>query len=116
MAANAHDFNAPLPKSIYWDASFIVNFASLNAKYYTTCQKFYYRLKKAAIPSFVSTLTPDESWFILLQAKIEEDNPSKTFWQVYNRNTHAINQYIPHIQELQERLMSQPHITIVGVE
>lgn len=57
MAANVHDFNTPLPNSIYWDASFIVNFASLNAKYYDSCQKFYFRLKEEAVPSFISTLT-----------------------------------------------------------
>jgi predicted nucleic acid-binding protein len=112
---NIYNFHRHLPAAIYWDASFVVNFASQNARYHEECKEFYYRLKKEKVPSFISTLTLDESWFILLQAKIEEDNSPKSFWQVYHRNPQTILNYLPQIEELQNKLMIQAHISLLGI-
>ena len=52
----------------------------------------------------------------MLQAKIEEDNSTRTFWQAYNDNPKVILQYLPLLEELYNRLVTQPHITIIGTE
>lgn len=56
LTATILDFNAPLPATIYWDASFIVNFSHADSALHTESVAFLTRLKASATFSFVSTL------------------------------------------------------------
>lgn len=100
-------FKDTLPPAIYWDASFIVNFTFDKASYFNKCGEYYYRLKEKQIHSYISTLTLDETWYILLKVKIEEDYAPDKFWKVYNRNKSIVSPYIPLLKELTDRLRNQ---------
>jgi len=63
MARRIHSFTDPLPSALYWDASFIVNFAYEAAKYFQECADFLARLDKTPVISYVSTFAMDEACF-----------------------------------------------------
>jgi thymidine kinase len=69
MDNRIHRFIDPLPSVLYWDASFVVNFAYDAAKYFQESANFLTRLDTAQTISYISTLGIDEACFILLQLK-----------------------------------------------
>jgi|GEM_PF-3531659 len=77
--ASIYSFQDPVPSKLYWDARFIVSFASKNSKYHEDCANFLKILEKEKVTCVVSTLALDETWFVIIQAKIEEDFAPKSF-------------------------------------
>jgi hypothetical protein len=47
MAVLVFDFDAPLPRQLYWDASFLVHAAYPAGRYHRECYKFLKRLSDA---------------------------------------------------------------------
>lgn len=116
MPHSIYSFTDPLPSTLYWDASFIVNFAYEAAMYFHECADFLARLDEAETISYVSTLTMDEALFVLLQLKIEEDHAPERFWTVYNDNPGVIESYMDELQELTEEIYTHPRIWVIGTE
>lgn len=69
MTTRIHSFTDPLPPTLYWDASFVVNFSYEAARYFQQCADFLARLDERSTISYVSTLAMDEACFVLLQLK-----------------------------------------------
>jgi predicted nucleic acid-binding protein len=97
----------------YWDAGFIVSFASKNSKYHEDCANFLKILEREKVSCIVSTLALDESWFIILQAKIEEDFAPKSFWQVFNKDKEVIKAYIPDLKRLTVSSFTSFHYSLI---
>jgi predicted nucleic acid-binding protein len=116
MSHSIYSFTDPLPPTLYWDASFIVNFAYEAAVYFQECTDFLARLDVAETISCISTLTMDEALFVLLQLKIEEDYAPKRFWPVYNDNPGVIEPYMDELQQLAEEIYTHPRVQVVGTE
>lgn len=116
MAPKIHSFTDPLPPTLYWDASFVVNFSYEAAKYFQQCANFLTRLDERSTISYVSTLAMDEACFVLLQLKIEEDYHPAKFWDVYNADPGVIEQYIDDLQGLTEEIGTHPQIKLIGTE
>lgn len=116
MVNRIHSFTDPLPPVLYWDASFVVNFAYDAARYFEECADFLARLDTTQTISYVSTLTMDESCFILLQLKVEEDHQPTGFWEAYNADPSVIEPYMDTLQELIEEIYTHPRIRLVGTE
>ena len=116
MVASVHSFNDPLPQKLYWDASFIVNFACEAAQYFEQCADFLARLDEHPTISYVSTLAMDEACFVLLQLQIEEDYHPARFWDVYNANPSVIERYIDNLQALTKAIGVHPQIKLIGTE
>jgi len=97
MAALTFGFDAPLPKQLYWDASFLVHATYPAARYHRECSVFLEWLSNAeGTLSYVSTLALDEMVFALLQLKVGEEHPERGFWDVYRENPQAIQPYLVH--------------------
>jgi predicted nucleic acid-binding protein len=116
MADRIHKLTDPLPPVLYWDASFIVNFAYSAARYFQECADFLTRLDVAQTISYASTLALDEACFVLLQLKVQEDHPSERFWDIYNTDPSIIEPYMNELQELVEGIYTHPRIRLVGTE
>lgn len=116
MSHSIYRFADPLPATLYWDASFIVNFAYEAAVYFQECADFLARLDGTETISYVSTLTMDEALFVLLQLKIEEDHDPEGFWTVYNNNPGVIEVYMDELQDLTEEIYTHPRVQVVGTE
>jgi predicted nucleic acid-binding protein len=95
LARRISSFTDPLPSTLYWDASFVVNFAYEAARYFQQCAEFLTRLEDASVISYVSTLALDEACFVLLQLKVEEDREPTKFWNVYNADPSVIEPFLP---------------------
>ena len=113
MAKRVFSFTDPLPGSIYWDANFIVYLNLRKSEFYEDCLDFYAKLELSQTTSYISTLALDESWFNILQLKIEEDFED-SFWKVYNKNPKVILNYIPQLEEIEKRLRRLPFVRIVS--
>ncbi len=109
-------FADPPPSTLYWDASFIVNFAYTAAKYFQECSEFLKRLDDAGTVSYVSTLALDEACFVLLQLKVEEAHGERMFWNAYNADSSVIVPYLSDLRSLVEQIYTHPRIHLVGVE
>lgn len=116
MAAKIHGLTDPLPPKLYWDASFLVNFSYDAARYFQQCADFLARLDERSTISYVSTLAMDEACFVLLQLKIEEDYRAAKFWDVYNADPGAIEQYVDDLQQLTEEIGTHRQIELIGTE
>lgn len=116
MVNRIHRFTDPLPPVLYWDASFVVNFAYDAARYFQECADFLTRLDTTQTVSYVSTLGMDEVCFILLQLKVEEDHQPAGFWDAYNADPGVIEPYMDELQELVEEIYTHPRIRLVGTE
>lgn len=116
VKAGIHSFTDPLPTTLYWDASFIVNFSYEAARYFQTSADFLARLDEHPTISYVSTLALDEASFILLQLKIEEDCHPSRFWDAYNRDPSIIETYIDQLQSVTEGIATHPQIRLVGTD
>ena len=117
MAALTFGFDAPLPKRLYWDASFLVHATYPASRYHRECSVFLERLSDAeGTLSYVSTLALDEMVFTLLQLKMGEDHPERGFWDVYRENPQAMQPHLGQLRALVERLSVDPRIQIVGTE
>lgn len=108
------DYNAPLPATIYWDASFIVNFSHADSAFHAESIAFLTRLKESATLSFVSTLALDEAWFAILQAFVSRDYAPRKFWKVYEQDPKIILPYLDRLDVLTNDLYDQPQIRVVG--
>ncbi len=111
-----YSFQEPVPSKIYWDAGFIFSFTAKDSKYHQDCANFLKLLEKGEVTCVVSTLALDESWFIILQAKIEEDFAPKNFWHVFNKDKEVIRAYIPDLERLTLNVYRQPYVEIIGIE
>jgi predicted nucleic acid-binding protein len=117
MSALILDFDAPLPKLLYWDASFLVHATYPAGRYHQECHAFLERLSDASDTiSCVSTLALDETIFTLIQLKVIEDHPGRGFWDVYRENPHAIQPHLGELRALVDRLEIDPRIRLVGTE
>ena len=116
MPAKIRSLTDSLPSKLYWDASFIVNFAFEPARYFRQCCQLLARLDKASTTSYVSTLVLDEVCFVLLQLKIEEDYHPAKFWDVYNANPEVVAQYVDDLERLTELIGTHPKVEMVGTE
>jgi len=116
MAKTIRKFTDPLPPTLYWDASFIVNFAYSAARYFPECADLLSCLDTTQTVSYVSTLALDEACFVLLQLKVEEDHHPNKFWDIYNANPSVIRTYMAGLQELVEGIYTHPRIKLVGTE
>ena len=87
MGASVFDFDAPLPRLLYWDASFLVHATYPAGRHHRACYAFLERLSTATDTlSCVSTLALDEAIFALLRLKVEEDHPNGGFWDLYRND------------------------------
>ena len=117
MPALILDFHAPLPKRLYWDASFLVHATYPASRYHQECYEFLDRLNGAeATRSYVSTLALDEAIFALVRLKVAEDHPDRGFWDVYRENPHVIQPHLPELRALVDRLYSGARIQVAGTE
>lgn len=117
MAALIFDFDAPLPRRLYWDASFLVHATYPAGRYHRECYKFLERLSDAQDTlSYISTLALDEVVFTLIQLKVAEDHPERGFWDVYRENPQVIQPYLGELRTLVDRLSSDSRIQVVGTE
>lgn len=111
MAASILDFDAPLPRRLYWDASFLVHAVYPGGRYHQDCYTFLERLDVAGDTlSYVSSLALDEAVFTLLQLKLAEDESDRGFWDVYRENPQVIQPYLGELRELIDRLSNDPRI------
>lgn len=116
MTPKIHRFSEPLPSTLYWDASFIVNFSYEAARYVKPCTDFLTRLNEHATLSYVSTLALDEACFILLQLKIKEDYHPARFWDVYNEDPSVVEQYVDDLKKVTEEIGTHPQIKLIGTD
>ena len=117
MAALILDFEAPLPRRLYWDASFLVHATYPAGRYHQECYEFLERLSDAEVTlSYVSTLALDEVVFTLIQLKVAEDHPERGFWDVYRENPQVIQPYLGELHALVDRLSSDSRIQVTGAE
>lgn len=117
MAALIFDFDAQLPRQLYWDASFLVHATYPAGRYHRECYEFLERLSDAEDTlSYVSTLALDEVVFTLIQLKVAEDHPEQGFWNIYRENPQAIQPYLGELRALVDRLSIDPRIQVVGTE
>lgn len=115
MAALIFNFDAPLPRRLYWDASFLVHATYPAGRYHQECYEFLDRLSDAGgTLSYVSTLALDEVVFTLIQLKVAEDHPERGFWDVYRENPQAIQPYLGELRVLVDRLSNDSRIQVVG--
>ncbi len=113
MKRRIYSFVDFVPSVLYWDASFIVNFAYPAAKYHLEAANFLSQLDDAHAVSYISTLTLDEVYFVLLQAKVSEAYPQVSFWRVYRANPAIIVPYLDELERLTEELYAHPRIRVV---
>jgi predicted nucleic acid-binding protein len=106
----------PLPATLYWDASFIVNFAFEAARYIRECSELLARLDESSTISYVSTLALDEACFVLLQLKIEEDHQPAKFWDVYNTNPVVLEHYVDDLERVTSQIGTHPKVELIGTE
>lgn len=116
MSDRIQGFTDPLPPVLYWDASFVVNFAYEAARYFKECADFLARLDNSQTISYVSTLGVDEACFVLLRLNVEEDHQPAGFWNAYNADHSIIEPYIGALQKLVEGMYAHPRIRLVGTE
>jgi len=109
------DFNSALPTTLYWDSSFIINFAHADGQWHSECVAFGARLDDSETRSYVSTLALDESWFVLLQLMIKDDYPDKSFWRVVNENPRVIVNYIDRLEKISNDIYANPRVRVVTV-
>jgi predicted nucleic acid-binding protein len=109
-------FDDFLPPTLYWDASFVINFAYPAARYHRPARAYLDRLNAAHTISYLSTLTFDEVYFILLEARIAEDHPGRKFWRIYNADHAAIVPYLDELQALAEELYTHPQVRVVAAD
>jgi predicted nucleic acid-binding protein len=114
LTATILDFNAPLPPTLYWDASFIVNFSHADSVFHADSVAFLARLKESTTFSFVSTLALDEAWFAILQAFVARDYAPRKFWKVYLENPEVILRYLDRLDALTTDIYNQPQIRVLG--
>ena len=117
MNALISDFSAPLPGSLYWDASFLVYAVYPAGRYHRQCYTFLERLGSAGDTlSYVSTLALDETIFTLVRLKVVENHPGQSFWEIYRDDHRVIQPYLGELCSLVERLSIDPRIRLVGTE
>jgi len=117
MGASVFDLDAPLPRLLYWDASFLVHATYPAARYHGACYAFLERLSSAPDTlSLVSTLALDEAIFALLRLKVEEDHADRGFWDVYRENSQVIRPHVGELRVLVDRLAVDPRLRLVGTE
>jgi predicted nucleic acid-binding protein len=117
MAALVFDFDALLPRRLYWDASFLVHATYPAGRFHQECYDFLDRLSDAEDTlSYVSTLALDEVVFTLIRLKVAEEHPELGFWDIYRKNPQAIQPYLGELRALVDRLSIDPRIQVVGTE
>jgi predicted nucleic acid-binding protein len=117
MGALIFDFDAPLPRLLYWDASFLVHATYPAGRYHHACYVFLERLSGTGDTlSYISTLALDETIFTLIRLKVEEDHPDRGFWDVYHENPRVIQPHLGELRTLVDRLAIDPRIRLVGTE
>ena len=117
MGASVFDFDAPLPRLLYWDASFLVHTAYPAGRYHRACYAFLERLSTAPDTlAVISTLALDEAIFALIRLKVEEDHADRGFWDIYRENPQVIQPYLGELRALVDRLAVDPRIWLVGTE
>jgi predicted nucleic acid-binding protein len=117
MSAQVFDFDAPLPRLLYWDASFLVHATYPAGRYHQACYGFLGRLGSAEDTlSCISTLALDETIFALIRLKVIEDHPGQGFWELYRKDPQVILPYLGELQILVNRLSVDPRIRLVGTE
>jgi predicted nucleic acid-binding protein len=115
MSAQILTFDAPLPRLLYWDASFLVHATYPAARYHAECYAFLELLSGASDTlSYISTLALDETIFAILQLKVSEDHPDAGFWAAYRENSGILQPYLGELRALVERLWVDPRTLIVG--
>ena len=117
MAALVFDFDDPLPRRLYWDASFLVHATYPGGRYHQDCYTFLERLDAAGDTlSYVSSLALDETVFTLIQLKLAEDYTDRGFWDVYRENPQAIQPYLGELRALIDYFSNNPRVQLVGTE
>ncbi|RLC74484.1 MAG: hypothetical protein DRI61_16520 [Chloroflexi bacterium] len=79
-----------LPDRIYLDSSILINSIITTSKYYDECSRFIERISDMAIKCFISSLTFDEIWYILIKSVVE-DKTDKNFIENYRKRPSIIN-------------------------
>lgn len=109
------DFAAPLPPTLYWDASFLVHSIYPGGHWHSECAAFVTRLEESDTLSFISTLALDESWFALLQLQIAADHPDRPFWRVVNSNPKIVANYVTRLEQITNDIYNAPKIRVVTI-
>ena len=108
------DFFAPLPGSLYWDSSFLVNVSFAAARFHQPCAAYYYRLQEAGVPILLSNLALDETWYILLKLETEHLYHPQTFWEIYREEPDRLRPILHRLRDFTQRLTRLPHVTFIG--
>ena len=117
MTALVLDFDDPLPRRLYWDASFLVHAVYPGGRYHQDCYTFLERVGAAGDTlSFISSLALDEAVFSLIRLKLAEDHADRGFWDIYRENPQVIQPYLGELRALIDRLFNDPRIQVVGTE
>lgn len=115
LTAMILDFYASLPPTIYWDASFIINFSHADNPFYGECTEFLARLESSDTQCFVSALALDEVWFVLLQLFVSRDYAPRKFWKVYEQEPAVILAYLDQIEKITAEIYAVPQLRVLGV-
>ncbi len=113
--ARRGDFASALPATLYWDASFLVNAIYEHGTWHAECAAFAARLDQSETTSYVSTLTLDETWFVLLQLLIGAEHPNQTFWRVVNSDPAVVTKYVDRLETITNDIYANPRIRVVSV-
>src|SRR5262245_52377916 len=106
------DFFAPLPGSLYWDSSFLVNVSFAAARFHQSCAAYYYRLQEAGVPILLSNLALDETWYIMLKLETEHLYHPRTFWEIYREEPDRLRAIFHRLRDFTQRLTQLPHVTL----
>jgi len=117
MGASVFDFDAPLPRLLYWDASFLVHATYPAGRYHRACYAFLERLNASPDTlSLISTLALDEAIFALIRLKVDEDHPDRGFWDLYREDPSVIRPHLGELRALVDRLAVDPRVRLVGMD
>jgi len=103
-----------LPDRIYLDSSVLINSIITTSKYYDQCSDFIERVSDKSTRCFISSLTFDEIWYILIKS-ITEDITGSNFIHEYREDPSIIKLATDIIDRLTLDIMMADNFIIIPV-